>query len=153
VESIVAGIRGDRKTPAEPTEPTAQQDSNPSALGPDGALLHRMIQNQIHAMRPLEPIRWTAVIAMPLAAAGAIWGGRAADLWTAAVGTAVFVVAGCVAAVLTAQLRSNRTKVLGLTSLKDGIELYCPKQPSCVHFRSELEKLLLKRAGMAGAHQ
>ena len=148
---IVSGVRvGDLPTPV-----TAAQQANPSVLGPDVAILDRMIVREATAATRLETTRWVAA-GMGVAAAVSVVGaaislGDVETLWTAFMATGALIVAGVIGWAITAQVTSNRSEVMRLSTIKDGIELYCPNQPACTEFRVKLETILKRRAGIEGA--
>lgn len=150
VEQILSGVRG---VPLEPAPARAEPgNANPSVLGPDVAILDRMILREGNAARKLELARWCAAgVGVAAAGALALFAGGMGALFSGAMAGGILIVAGAIVWAITAQASSNRSEVLRLSSIKDGIELYCPHQPACVDFRVKLETILKRRAGIEGA--
>jgi hypothetical protein len=150
VEGIVRGIRGARASIRESgMESGPQTLSNPSVIGPDITVLNRMIQSESNNERNLALARWCAAGIGLLAVIGLmIWAGATRNGWTALLALTPLAISGAISWVITSQLRSSRSTALRLATIKDGIELYCPKQGPCAQFRTELEKILKQRAGI-----
>ena len=148
VEEIVSGVRGsDLQAPA-----AGPQGTNPSVLGPDVTILERMIVREANAATGLQIARWVACgVGLATAAGVAVLLGGAGTLWTGTMATGTLIVTGTVAWAITTQISSNRSEVMRLSTIKDGIELYCPNQPACADFRVKLETILKRRAGIEGA--
>jgi hypothetical protein len=147
VAEILSGVRGDLPTPVTPP-----QNANPSVLGPDVAILDRMIVREATAATRLETARWVAAgVGVATAVGVAIFLGGVETLWTGAMATGALIVAGFIGWAITAQVSSNRSEVMRLSTIKDGIELYCPNQPACTEFRVKLETILKRRAGIEEA--
>lgn len=149
VEQILSGVRG---VPLEATPARAEpHNANPSVLGPDVAILDRMILREDNAARRLELARLCAAgLGVVAAGALALFAGGAGALFSGVMAGGVLIVAGAIAWAITAQAGTNRSEVLRLSTIKDGIELYCPNQPACVDFRVKLETILKRRAGIEG---
>lgn len=149
VDQIMSAIRGvaAKRTPdrAEP------HNANPSVLGPDVVILNRMITREGNAARRLELARWSAAaVGLAAAVALALFTGGAGALFSGALAVGTLIVAAAIAWAITAQARTNRSEMLRLSTIKDGIELYCPNQPACGDFRVKLESILKRRAGIEG---
>ena len=146
VEGIVSGVRrGDIHLPAP-----VPQSSNPSVLGPDVRILERMIAREASAAKGLGIARWVAGgVGLAATAGVAIFLGSAGTLWTGTMATGSLIVTGAVAWAITARINANRSEVLRLSGIRDGIELYCPNQPACADFRVTLESILRRMAGIA----
>jgi hypothetical protein len=146
LERVVRGIRGSAGTLVSP-EPEAL--SNPSVVGHDTKILNRMIQREWNNARKLAVVRWSALAIGLLAFAGLmIWAGVTQKHWIAVLALSPLAISGTIAWVITARLRFSRSTALRLSAIKDGIDLYCPKQGPCVQFRTELEKILKQGAGI-----
>jgi hypothetical protein len=143
VREIAAVVRGELAPERPDTRGAA---SNPSVLGRDITVLERMIERENRTVRTLEIARWTVVIlGVGLASLAALVAPGPRTLWMAAASLAI---PAAVAWTITAQIRANRAEMMRLSSIKDAIELYCPKQPPCMAFRTKLEAILRERAGM-----
>jgi hypothetical protein len=146
IQHIVSGIRASMMTSPIP-EPEVL--TNPSVIGQDVTILQRMIQSERRKGHNLTLSQWSVVF-LGLAAVTALMSfGGTQTRWIVTV-TAVtpLAISGAILWVITALLRSSHSTVLRLTSIKDGIELYCPKQQQCLEFRAALEKLLKDGAGI-----
>lgn len=152
VERIVGGIRG---APTAPPEFAPEVLSNPSVVGPDIRVLNRMIESESNNERYLAYARWGAAGLGVLAGAGVmLWGGaKQGGEWTMLLALAPLVVGGAITWVITAQLQARRSTRLRWTTIKDGIELYCPRQEPCSKFRKQLENILTERAGIQEVHR
>jgi hypothetical protein len=139
-------IRGGFQSPAPPPH-----IANPSVLGPDVAILQRLIVREAAAAAKLDTARSVAA-AVGVVGSVAVVGfiGSIGVVWTGALATAPLIASGAIAWAITAQANSNRSEVMRLSTLKDGIELYCPGQPACSDFRMKLEAILRRRAGIGG---
>jgi hypothetical protein len=118
-------------------------------LGQDVVILDRMIEREAAAATKLETTRWVAA-GVGTAVGVAIFLGGGGALWIGAMATGALTVTGAIAWAITAQVSSNRSNVLQFSSIKDGIELYCPRQPACADFRVKLETILKRRAKIEG---
>jgi hypothetical protein len=146
IQHIVSGIRGSVITSPIP-EPKVL--INPSVIGQDVTILQRMIQSEQRKERNLTLTRWTVVFLGLVAVTGLTILGGTETRWIVTVtAVAPLATSGAILWVITELLRSSHSTVLRLTSIKDGIELYCPKQQQCLEFRTALEKLLKDGAGI-----
>jgi hypothetical protein len=126
--------------------------SNASIAGNDVTILERMIQSEQKKERGLERARGFAIgIGLLVVGFLTYWGMSTSVYWiTIMLGIATSGIVGAYVWVISASLGSSHSTVDQLTSIKDGIELYCPKEPSCVQFRSKLENILKAGAGIQG---
>jgi len=139
-----------RQAVALPAAP--QSSSNPSVLGQDVIVLARMIVDGHRAGQRLETARLSAAVVGVAAAAGVLALGNEAWVWWTVIAAAGSVlIAAALVWTITAQLALNRSEIKRLNGIKDGIELYCPNQPACAGFRTRLETILKKAAGIEEA--
>lgn len=142
--SLVAGIRSEQPLPPPPS--TAS--SNPSVLGREVAVIQRMLQASSRSARSLQSARIVASLTGVACAAGAPLLPESASGWTPWISGGSLLLAASVVWAITERLRLSRDELRGLSSLKDGIELYCPNQPACLQFRVKFEALLKQQAGI-----
>jgi hypothetical protein len=144
VREIAEAVSGQPLPAPTPAAPAVA--SNPSVLGRDVVVIDRIITREERNAASIARARLAAVV-LGLILAGASGIFAPAGL-TIALGGACVLIAGALVVAFTAKLNAVRTEARRLSSIKDGIELYCPGQPACIDFRIRLENILKQAAGM-----
>ena len=146
VRQIAAGVQGDS---AEPPPAPAAPSSNPSVLGQDVVVIQRMIESQQSAAQKLKvACAVAAALGVLVAVAVVVFGRGAQPQWIALAALGTLAMTAAIVWVILAQWNLSRTEEKRLIGIKAGIELYCPNQPACVDFRTRLESVLKKLAGV-----
>ena len=140
LDAMVAGING------VPGASSNEARSKPSRI--EAAAIQRMIGDNHRAIRNARIVRIISPVA-GIAASGTtlLFGLLEGVGGQFAVVASSVLMTGAISWGLTArQLQSNSDSLEMLSAIQEGLDLFCPGQPTCGQFRAKFEEVMLTRA-------
>jgi hypothetical protein len=152
VMDALSGTLAQRSSHVDVPTASAPVTALPSVLRLELESLNRMINREEQFVEKLKRTR------NKVAVAGLLFAVALTIVAAASLSPQWAISSGCGCTLLTAglmlafasQSRSRRAKCGVLSALREGIQVYCPAQPSCVAFRQRFEHLLRETAQIGG---